>query len=68
MYVYTLVYICVCVIVQRKRYISMGLAAECRELCQGVVLVNSAGSSRYTTCPLFWHCKRVTDAPQACSD
>ena len=25
------------------RYISMGVAADCKELCQGVVLVNSAG-------------------------
>lgn len=26
------------------RYISMGVAADCKELCQGVVLVNSAGN------------------------
>ncbi len=25
------------------RYISMGVAADCKELCKGVVLVNSAG-------------------------
>lgn len=27
------------------RYISMGVAADCKELCRGVVLVNSAGTS-----------------------
>lgn len=32
--------LCPCAVI---RYIAMGVAAECKELCRGVVLVNSAG-------------------------
>lgn len=32
------------------RYISMGVAADCKDLCQGVVLVNSAGLKANNGC------------------